>query len=253
MVMLYTSFTKVWQLTMSTTMTERTELVGIRLTPEEHEKFTEYIEDSNEFDSMSRFFRTIAHRYVATEDEEPSLDPEEIIEAVDAAVTPLSERLEQMEEHIVSIDSNVRDDDKIDRLARDIYSSLPTHSDETGLPELDDIGKYRDASDLAIVQGISTAYMWARYFDEDLQDVRRACARMQEYYPDANFIRDDINNTDTHIQSHDDLGQTSSSTTNHAPHTDIRAGSDDGSTSRSVDISNRDDGTVRRFYKTGGD
>ena len=234
-------------------MADRSEFVGVRLTPEKHEKFTEYIEDSNDFDIMSRFFRTVAYRYIATEDEEPSLDPEEIIEAVDTAVSPLSERLEQMEEHIVSIDSNVRDDDKIDRLARDIYSSLPTHSDETGLPELDDIGKYGDASDLAIVQGISTPYMWARYYDEDLQDVRRACARMQEYYPDVEFVRDDINRTDSHIERHDDLGQTSSSTTSHTSHTDHRAGSDDGSTSRRVDISNRDDGAVRRFYKTGGD
>ena len=238
---------------MSTAMTDRTEVVGIRLTPEEGEKFTGYIEDSNEFDSMSRFFRTVAHRYVATDDEEPSLDPEEITEAVDAAVTPLSERLEQMEEHIVSIDSNVRDDDKIDRLARDIYSSLPTHSDETGLPELDEVGKYGDASDLAIVQGISTPYMWALYYDEDLQDVRRACARMQEYYPDVDFVRDDTNRTDSNIQRHDDLGQTSSSTSNHSSHTDQRTGSDDGSTSRRVDISNRDDGAVRRFYKTGGE
>lgn len=118
-------------------MADRSEFVGVRLAPDEHEKFTEYIEDSNEFDTMSRFFRTVAYRYIATEDEESSLDPEEIVEAVGTAVTPLFERLDQMEEHIVSIDSNVRDDDKIDRLARDIYSSLPTHSDETGLPELD--------------------------------------------------------------------------------------------------------------------
>jgi DNA helicase HerA-like ATPase len=34
----------------------------------------------NKFDTMGRFFRTVAHRYIATEDEEPSLDPEEIIE-----------------------------------------------------------------------------------------------------------------------------------------------------------------------------
>jgi hypothetical protein len=95
--------------------------------------------------------------------------------------------------------------------------------------------------------------MWARYYDEDLRDIRRACARIQEYYPDVNFVRDDINKTDSHIRSHDDLGQTSISTTSHNSHTDHRAGSDNGSTSSRVDISNRDDGAVRRFYKTGGD
>lgn len=230
-------------------MTDRTEHVGVRLTPEEREKFTEYIDDSNEFDHLSRFLRIAALRHIAREDEEQSIDPQRITEAVDSAVTPLTERLEQIEDHVLSIDSNVRDDDRIDKLARDIYSSLPVHDDETGLPELEEVGRHGDASDLALAQAISTPEMWSEYYDSDLQDVRRACARMQEYYPDVEFFRDEIGEPDIHIPTHDDI--TVSPTTSH---TDVSAGGPDSTDSRSTDNTiNLGRNTVRRYYKSGGD
>ena len=229
-------------------MTDRSEFIGVRLTPEEHRKFTEYIEDSNEFDSMSRFLRTVAHRYIATDDEELSLDPEEIIEAVDTAVMPLSERLDQIEDHVVSIDSNVRDDDKIDKLARDIYSSLPVHDDETGLPNLDEVGQYANASDIALVQAISTPEMWGEYYDEDLQDVRRACARMQEYYPDVKFARDELGGSDTQIPTHDDI-----SISHATSHTDSFVENSEATDDERTPTADLSHNTVRRYYKTQGD
>ena len=225
-------------------MTDRTEIVGVRLTPTEREKFEEYLTDSNEFDSMSRFFRTVAHRYVATEDEEQSLDPEKIIEAVDTAVSPLAERMDQIEDHVISIDSNVRDDDKIDKLARDIYSSLPTHADETELTDLDDIGQYANASDLAVVQAISTPDMWSEFFDEELQDVRRACARMLEYYPDVKFAREDSNEAGRQFPSHDDVNISEFSN-----HTDFSHHGEEERVSVSNQSKDRGNNTVRRFYK----
>lgn len=230
-------------------MPDRTETVGVRLTPDEREKFEQFLDNSNEFDSLSRFFRTVAHRYIATDDEDPSLDPEEISEAVESTLTPFAERLEQMEEHIVSIDSNVRDDDKIDRLARDIYSTLPTHSDETGLPDLDEVSKSGNGSDLAIVQAISNPYLWAEYYDEDLQDVRRACARMQQYYPDVNVVRDDLDEKEIHVPDHDDIG-VSHSGGHTDSHTDVSNKSPDRTRSR-LNVSERSSGTIQRFYKTG--
>lgn len=229
-------------------MPDRSETIGVRLTPAEREKFEQYVEESNEFDSMSRFFRTVAHRYVATEEEDPSLDSEEVINAVDTAVSPLAERLEQIEEHVVSIDSNVRDDDKIDRLARDIYSSLPTHADDTGLPDLSEVEQYGNASDLALVQAISTPDMWAQYYDEDLQDVRRACARMLEYYPDVKVVRDETSGPDSSVPMHDDIN------VDHTPsHTDQFVSDNDRDVSHSVSVGDRGPSTVRRYYKTGGD
>lgn len=232
-------------------MSDRSETIGVRLTPEEREKFENFLEGSNEFDSISRFFRTIAHRYIETSDEDHSLDPQEIIEAVDTAVTPLEERLERVEDHVVSIDSNVRNDDKIDRLARDIYSSLPTHRDETGLPDFDEIDQYANASDLAIAQAISTPYMWSEYYNEDLADVRRACARMQEYYPDAKFAKDTRGKSESSVPDHDDLN------IDHSPdHTDFSHDQNERKVSHTSTTSNlggQDHTTVRRYYKTGGD
>lgn len=228
-------------------MTNRTEHVGVRLTPDEYDKFEDYIESSNEFDSMSRFFRVIAHRTVATDDEEDvSIDADEIIDAVDTVVSPIADRLEQVEEHVVSIDSNVRDDDMIDRLARDIYATLPTHSDASGLPALDELGRYESASDLAIAQAVSTPEVWAEYYDENLQDSRRAVARMQEYYPDVQIYRDETASEDQ-IQLHDDVD------VSHTPsHTDQFASGSSTSVS-SGSTEDRSGTTVRRYFKTSGD
>ena len=228
-------------------MTDRSEIVGVRLTPEEREKFEDFLRGEDEFDSMSRFFRVAAHRHIATNDEDATIDPEEIIDAVDSAVTPLSERLERVEDHVLSIDSNVTNDDKIDRLARDIYSSLPAQSGTNELPDFDEIGQFEAPSDLALAQAISTPDIWAQYYDEELADVRRACARMLEYYPDVKYVQDKTGGPDSHIPSHDDIN------VGHVPsHTDSLNDQDSSST-REQRIRDRDRSTVRRYYKESGD
>jgi len=228
-------------------VTDRTEFVGVRLTPEEREEFENFLREEGEFNSMSRFLRVAAYRYIATSDEEASIDPEEIIDAVDSAVTPLSERLERVEDHVLSIDSNVTNDDKIDRLARDIYSSLPTHTTKKELPDFDDIGQFETPSDLALAQAISTPDIWAQYYDEDLADVRRACARMLEYYPDVKYVQDKLGGSDSFIPSHDDISveQTPS-------HTDISNNQSNSST-REQRAREQDQSTTRRYYKGSGD
>lgn len=228
-------------------MTDRTEFVGVRLTPEEREEFENFLREEGEFNSMSRFLRVAAYRYMAGADEESSIDPEEIIDAVDSAVTPISDRLERIEDHVLSIDSNVSDDDNIDRLARDIYSSLPAHTDTNGLPDFGEIGQFESPSDLALAKSISTPDVWAQYYDEDLADTRRACARMLEYYPDVTYIEDTTGGADSHIPRHDDIG-----VEDPPSHTDV---STDQTTSqpRYPASSNQDRSTVRRYYKKSGD
>ncbi|WP_248517924.1 hypothetical protein [Salinarchaeum laminariae] len=224
-------------------MANRTEYVGVRLTPDEHDKFEKHIESSNEFDSMSRFFRVLAHRDVAADDEDVSVDADEIIDAVNTAVSPLAERLEQVEEHIVSIDSNVRNDDKIDRLARDLYSTLPVHADESELPDLGKAAQHAK-SDLAKAQSISTAELWAEYFSEDLQDMRRACARMEEYFPDVQIVRAEVDSDESSLL-HGDVSVESPTS-----HTDQSTGID-----RTVSTSSNpgSETTVRRYFKTRGE
>lgn len=228
-------------------VTDRTEFVGVRLTPKEREEFENFLREEGEFNSMSRFLRVAAYRYIATSDEEASIDPEEIIDAVDSAVTPLSERLERVEDHVLSIDSNVTNDDKIDRLARDIYSSLPTHTGKNELPDFNEIGQFETPSDLALAQAISTPDIWAEYYDEDLADVRRACARMLEYYPDVKYVQDKLGSSDSFIPSHDDLDVNQPDS-----HTDSSYNQDSSST-REQKTREQDHSTIRRYYKESGD
>jgi len=234
-------------------MTERSEIVGIRLTPEERKEFDEFIQEENEFDSLSRLFRVTAYRYMNSGDEEATVDQDEIIRAVDTSVTPLTERLDRIEEHILSIDSSVTNDDKIDQLARDLYSSLPIHSTENDLPDFDEVGQFDTPSDLALAQAISTPEVWAQYFDENLADVRRACARMLEYYPDVEFVEDTTEESETDIPRHDNLSvDGASSHTDSGSDSSPRVSVGDTSLSAGSDEENQDKSTVRRYYKESG-
>ncbi|UPW01706.1 hypothetical protein M0R88_06285 [Halorussus gelatinilyticus] len=234
-------------------MTDRSEIVGIRLTPEEREEFDEFIREENEFDSLSRLFRVTAYRYMNSGDEEATVDQDEIIRAVDTSVTPLEERLDRIEEHVLSIDSSVTNDDKIDRLARDLYSSLPVHSTGNDLPDFDEVGQFDTPSDLALAQAISTPEVWAQYFDEDLADVRRACARMLEYYPDVGFVEDTTEEAEADIPRHDNLSiGESSSHTDSTSDSSPRVSVGDESLSAGSGEENQDKSTVRRYYKESG-
>lgn len=173
-------------------MPDRSEFIGVRLTPDEREKFEEYIDETNEANSLSRFLRIAAHRHIETEDEDQSIDTEELIEIVDSSVSPLYGRIDKIENHLMEIDSNTSNDDKIDRLARDLYSSLPVYSSPEEFPSFTEISNFEDPTDLSLVKSISTPYLWAEYFEEDLSDVRRACGRMIEYYPDVDYVEESI-------------------------------------------------------------
>lgn len=210
-------------------MTERSEIVGVRLTPKERERFEEFVQDNEKVNGLSQLFRIAAYQYIDTDEQEASIDPEEIITAVDSAITPIEERLDKVEEHVLSIDSNVTNDDKIDRLARDIYSVLPEHATESELPGLNDGDQLEVESDLAAVQAISIPETWADYFEENLDDVRRACARMLEYYPDVKFVEDSFDTSDADIQLHQNLGV--------------------NQPSPASDVGDESESTVRRYYK----
>lgn len=241
-------------------MSDRTETIGIRLTPAEREKFESFVEESNEFDSLSRFLRVIAHQRINENEEKSSVDPEEITEAVDAAVSPVSQRLEEIEQHILSIDANTSDDDKIDKLARDIYATLPVHDSGSEMVNIEDVLRKPNISELAMAQQISTPYIWSEFFDASIADTRRACARVLEYYPDAEFISEDLQGSGADAVQHDDMDLDSN--TGGSNHTDNspKSGNQDG-VDRTVtpgssenlqpdDVVDGSTATVHRYYKT---
>jgi hypothetical protein len=227
-------------------MVDRTETVGVRLTPEERADFEEYIEDNNECNSLSQFFRLAAYNFKKTDDQDVSIDPDEIVEAVDIGVSPIMEQLNELEEHVLSIDSRVSNDDKIDKLARDIYSALPTHESGSDLPEIRDASELSDDSDFVIAQKISTPYYWSKYFDEGVADVRRACSRMQEYYPDVKYVSEELTLDDgENVPSHQDMDFNTPSS-----HTDFSNESRNSGTTSNTNSRSRGNRTERRYFKT---
>ncbi|WP_336035963.1 hypothetical protein [Halobacterium yunchengense] len=227
-------------------MVERTETVGVRLTPDERERFESFVEDNNECGSLSQFFRLAAYNFTTDDKEDVSIDPEEIVQAVDVGISPVTERLNELEEHVLSIDSRVNNDDKIDKLARDIYSALPVHQSASDLPNIRDPDELEDASDFVLAQKISTPYLWSQYFNENIADVRRACSRMQEYYPDVEFVREDLRREDGEdVPTHDDIDV--NTPPSHTDQSFSTSGSRETQTTTSRSEGNR---TERRYYKT---
>lgn len=51
-------------------MPDRDEFIGIKVTEEERTKFSEFIEETDEFDTLSRFLRVTALRYINKADED---------------------------------------------------------------------------------------------------------------------------------------------------------------------------------------
>jgi len=170
-------------------MAKRTETIGVRVTPAEKEKFDSYAEEHNEFDSASRMLRVLAHRHIASDGQDESIDTDEIVDAVSVSMSDVHERLDRLEDHILSIDSHTSDEDEVDKLARDIFSSLPVHSDASELPDMFEIARQMIEDDFTMAQSLSTPSAWANYYDVEVATARRACARMLDYYPDVEFSR----------------------------------------------------------------
>lgn len=93
----------------------------------------------------------------------------------------MSQRLDEIEQHVLSIDANTSDDDKIDKLARDIYATLPVRASESDMPRIKDVLR-EELSEMAMAQQISTPYIWSEFFNASIADTRRACARMLDYF-----------------------------------------------------------------------
>jgi len=172
-------------------MVTRSETLKIRVTPNEKEEILEYMDDTKEASTISDFGRLTLLKHVRNDDDEVSIDQTDIIDAVDVAIADVHERLERVETHVVSIDSQTSLDDDVDKLARDIYHSLPVH-EEGDMPSLYDAALSGLDDDFSKAQKISSPSAWAEYFGEDISLIRRACATMLEYYPDATFVREDL-------------------------------------------------------------
>ncbi|KAB1197742.1 MULTISPECIES: hypothetical protein [Haloferax] len=165
-------------------MPNRSKTIKVRLTPDEKDEVEEYLEVTKETTSLSDFGRLALLRHIRTDDEDEAarIDPEQITDAVEVGLSDVHERLDRLESHIVAIDSNTNNDDEIDKLARDIFTSLPTVTEASELPSLYEIGVTSAGDDYSLAQSLSTPSAWANYYDVEVSVARRACARMLEYF-----------------------------------------------------------------------
>lgn len=114
--------------------------------------------------------------------------------------------MNQLENHIIAIDSRTTDNDKIDQLAQEIYHELPVYRDESELPEISSDLEPGMFNDSVLAQTISSPFVWARYFDEDIADVRRAFARILDYYPSVEYVEEALGEAAEGIPTFADLG-----------------------------------------------
>ncbi|USZ74066.1 hypothetical protein NGM07_11425 [Halorussus vallis] len=169
-------------------MPNRTEMIGVRVTPEEKEEFQKHIDETNEFDSIPRMMRTLVKGHINSDGQQDvAIDEEDLIRSMDVALSPVVERLERLEEHITEIDAQTSDDDEIDKLARSIYESLPEYLDGEELPDMEELAHRIVESEHSVAHTVSTPSVWAQYFGVEPSEARRACALMLKYYPDVEF------------------------------------------------------------------
>ncbi|WP_312910153.1 hypothetical protein [Natronosalvus caseinilyticus] len=168
-------------------MADRTETIGVRVTPAEREKFESHVEESDEFESLSRFLRIAAHRHIVTDDQpEASIDSGEIVDAMEVALSDVSERLEELDNRLAEIDASVRSSDEIQSLTHEIISNLPTEDELVDAMNMEPMS----STSLEAARSLSTVGAWASYFEVPEDKTRRALARAQEF-PDVKYIEGD--------------------------------------------------------------
>jgi hypothetical protein len=165
----------------------RDEFIGVRVTESEKEKLNEYIEETGEFGSVPKMFRTLARHHINNqgEEEKAQIDPEEVADAVEVAISPVIERLEKLDTRLAELEVEGGGSDENSELVQQLISLLPVHNDKNGLPSFSTI-RGTAHENLEIAQQKSTAQAFANYLGEDSDKVRRALATAQ-HYPDVKY------------------------------------------------------------------
>lgn len=165
----------------------RDDQLNIRVSESEKAAFEEYVEETHEYKSVAQMMRQLAHMEIKDGGQSRSIDPDQMRTILNETIQPLTNQINDLDERLTDLSSQVSDDDEIDRLTRNIYHNLPEHESPD---ELVDLFEYEQsvedaADDLSVARAITTAPAWAAYFDVSESDARTACAQLKRYYPDA--------------------------------------------------------------------
>lgn len=175
----------------------RSERVVVKVTPGELETWDNAAEEEQNCKSRSEFVRLSCTRQIngaidrdSVKDVMPEveLDTTALVDAVEIAMSDVTERLEHLDDRLADVESEVRDSDEIDTLARQIFRELPYAESEDEMREqrsdamLDtdnDEWVFPKNEDMRL---LSTAEAWAEYFGIDVADARRALSRACTYF-----------------------------------------------------------------------
>jgi hypothetical protein len=186
-------------------MARRGERIEVRVTQEEKDEINEWLDETGQYGSMSRLMRSLALEHVRNDeedDERDAVDAEAIQNAVEIAMSDVTERLERIEDGLAHVDvaAGGATEESIDNLADDLARALGVYPDgkmpslyslieeEVVEAEGDPLESSGDALEVAQKRG--TANAWATYLDADLNRVRRALARAVDWYPDVQYTFD---------------------------------------------------------------
>lgn len=177
-------------------MANRTETIKVRVTPQTKEKFEEFIENTGEFPSVSQLLRASANAYIEQDDQQQAdIDPEEITNAVEIALSDVTERLDRIEHEVGRVDTAVQpEEEDIDTLADDIAVQLPVMDDGSEFRERNDVlreATHGDLEGIEYAQEKSTVGAWSDYVDADKNKTRRALTRAASWYPDVKWVYDE--------------------------------------------------------------
>jgi len=170
----------------------RDEQINVRVSEEEKKRFNQYINDTSRYKSVPQMMRQLVYSELKNENSnQPSVDSDEVRDVVSDVLEPLSERVAGIDDQMATIASRVSDDDEIDKLARQVYQILPTHSSGEDMHSPVESHHIADAEDyIDRAQLASTPTAWARYFGVSTSKMRRACSTMLDAYPDAQYYED---------------------------------------------------------------
>jgi len=171
-------------------MGDRTELIKVRVTPDHHDEITEYLEETEEFGSLSTLGQHVLVQYVRDDgddsDQSVSIDSEDIIDAVDMGLSPVNERLEKIETELLEVQNLVQTDTEVRDLADQLYDNLLQVPDDDQTIEDLTLLKPEEAA------LVGTPEAFAEEFGEDEGTVRRALDMADKMYPNVDYIVTEI-------------------------------------------------------------
>jgi hypothetical protein len=170
-------------------MGDRSELIKVRVTPDQHADIKAHLDETEEWGSLSTFGQQVLVDYVREggdgdqTEENVSIDPSDIIDAVEMGLAPVNERLDRMEDELLELQNMVQTDTETRDLADQLYDNLVHVPDGQTIEDISPL-----VTNEAFLIGTPEAL--GEEFGAEPGVVRRALDMADRLYPDVAYIVD---------------------------------------------------------------